>query len=146
MLNLHRILSDGFCCEHFSYLNKFKENNLLKQMKMFVFCKQWSNVQQWIKCHIFVKIVYVYTWSVPKISFFIWRHAYFRDSTLLFTHLSNFACTFYIMVQHISGNTYHITDIGNVNNITVSYWEYPYNGFEKQKHALYFPVFYPAAF
>ena len=34
------------------------------------------------------------------------------------------------MVQHISGNTYHITDIGNVNNITVTYWEYPYNGFD----------------
>ena len=34
------------------------------------------------------------------------------------------------MVQHINGNTYHITDIGNVNNITVIYWEYPYNGFD----------------
>ena len=34
------------------------------------------------------------------------------------------------MVQHISGNTYHITDIGNVNNITVTYWEYPYNDFD----------------
>ena len=34
------------------------------------------------------------------------------------------------MVEHISGNTYHITDIGNVNNITVIYWEYPYNGFD----------------
>ena len=33
-------------------------------------------------------------------------------------------------MQHISGNTYHITDIGNVNNITVTYWEYPYNGFD----------------
>ena len=66
------------------------------------------------------------------ISFFIWRHVYFRDSKLLFTHLSNFACTSYIMVQHISGNTYHITDIGNLNNITVTYWEYPYivNGFD----------------
>ena len=64
------------------------------------------------------------------ILFFIWRHAYFRDSKLLFTHLSNFACTFYIMVQHTSGNSYHITDIGNVNNITVTYWEYPYNGFD----------------
>ena len=30
------------------------------------------------------------------------------------------------MVQHISGNT----DIGNVNDITVIYWEYPYNGFD----------------
>ena len=59
-----------------------------------------------------------------------WRHAYFRDSKLLFTHLSNFACTFYIMVQHISRNSYHITDIGNVNNITVTYWEYSYNGFD----------------
>ena len=97
-------------------------------MKMFVFCKQWSNVRQWIKCHIFVKTVYVYTWSVSTISFFIWRHAYFRDSKIHFTHLSNFACTIYIMVQHISGNTYHITDIGNVNNITVTYWEYSYNG------------------
>ena len=53
-----------------------------------------------------------------------------RDSKLLFTHLSNFACTFYIIVQHISGNTYHITDIGNVNNITVTYSEYAYNGFD----------------
>ena len=141
VLNLHHILSDGFCCTHFSYLNKFKENNLLKQMKMFVFCKQWSNVRQWIKCHIFVKIVCVYTWSVSTISFFIWRRAYFRDSKLLFTHLSNFACTFNIMVQHISGNTYHITDIGNVNNITVTYWEYPYNGFDtlrnKNMHSIF---------
>ena len=32
--------------------------------------------------------------------------------------------------QHIRGNTYHITDIGSVNNITVTYWEYPYNGFD----------------
>ena len=32
------------------------------------------------------------------------------------------------MVQHISGNASHITDIGNVNNITVTY--YPYNGFD----------------
>ena len=32
------------------------------------------------------------------------------------------------MEQHISGNTYHITEIGNVNNITVTY--YPYNGFD----------------
>ena len=47
-----------------------------------------------------------------------------------FTQLSNFACTSYIMVQHISGNTYHITDIGNLNNTPVSYWEYPYNGFD----------------
>ena len=23
-----------------------------------------------------------------------------------------------------------ITDIGNVNDITVTYWEYPYNGFD----------------
>ena len=30
------------------------------------------------------------------------------------------------MVQHISGITYHIADIGNVNNITMTYWEYPY--------------------
>ena len=30
----------------------------------------------------------------------------------------------------MSGNTYHITDIGNVNNITVTYWEYTYNGFD----------------
>ena len=34
------------------------------------------------------------------------------------------------MVQHVSENTYHITDIGKVNNITVTYWEYPYNGFD----------------
>ena len=34
------------------------------------------------------------------------------------------------MVQHISRNTYHITDIGNVIKITVTYWEYPYNGFD----------------
>ena len=47
-----------------------------------------------------------------------------------FTHLSNFACTFYKMMEHIRGNTYHITDIGNVNNITVTYWGYPYNGFD----------------
>ena len=31
-------------------------------------------------------------------------------------------------MQYISGNTYHITDIGNVNNITVTY--YPYNGLD----------------
>ena len=49
--------------------------------------------------------------------------------SFFFTHLSNFACTFYKMVQHISGNTYHITDIGNVNKMTVTYLEYPYNGF-----------------
>ena len=30
----------------------------------------------------------------------------------------------------MSGNTYYITDIGNVNNRTVTYWEYPYNGFD----------------
>ena len=34
------------------------------------------------------------------------------------------------MVQHISGNTYHISDIGNINNITVTYWEYPSKGFD----------------
>ena len=26
--------------------------------------------------------------------------------------------------------TYHVTDIGNVNSITVKYWVYPYNGFD----------------
>ena len=36
-------------------------------------------------------------------------------------------------------DTYHKTDIGNVNNVTVTY-------LEKQKHAEYFPVCYPAAF
>ena len=34
------------------------------------------------------------------------------------------------MVQHISGNIYHITETGNVNNIIMTYWEYPYNGFD----------------
>ena len=34
------------------------------------------------------------------------------------------------MVQHISGNIYHTTDTGNVYNLTVTYWEYPYNGFD----------------
>ena len=70
-------------------------------------------------------------------------HSLFGDMNI-FINLNNFACTFYIKMQHISGNNYHITDIGNVNNITVTY--YPYNGFEKQKHAEYFPVCYPAAF
>ena len=66
---------------------------------------------------------------------FLRLHSLFGDMHILdiqssfFIHLSNFACTFYKMVQHISGNAYHITDIGNVNNITVTYWEYPYNGF-----------------
>ena len=67
---------------------------------------------------------------------FLRFHSLFGDMHILeiqsslFTHLSNFACTFCKMVQHISGNTYHITDIGKVNNITVTYWEYPYNGFD----------------
>ena len=34
------------------------------------------------------------------------------------------------MLYNISGNSYHITDIGNVNNITVTYLEYPYTGFD----------------
>ena len=76
---------------------------------------------------------------------FLRFHSLFGDMHILeiqsffFTHLSNFACTFYKMVQHIRGNTYHISDTGNVNNITVTY-------LEKQKHAEYFPVCYPAAF
>ena len=67
---------------------------------------------------------------------FLRFHSLFEDMHILeiqssfFTHLSNSACTFYKIVEHISGNTYHITDIGNVNNITVTYWEYPYNGFD----------------
>ena len=32
------------------------------------------------------------------------------------------------MTHHISGSTYHITDIANVNNITVTY--YPCNDFD----------------
>ena len=67
---------------------------------------------------------------------FLRFHSLFGDMHILeiqssfFTHLSNFAFTFYKMVQHINGNTYHITDIGNINNVTVTYWEYPYNGFD----------------
>ena len=67
---------------------------------------------------------------------FLGFHSLFGDMHILrskapfFTHLSNFACTYYKTMQHISGNTYHITDIGNVNNITEIYWEYPYNGFD----------------
>ena len=42
-----------------------------------------------------------------------------------FTHLSHFACTFYKVVEHMSGNAHQKTDTGNVNNLTVTYWEYP---------------------
>ena len=47
------------------------------------------------------------------------------------------------MVQHISGNTYHITDIGNVNNITVTYWECPYivNGFDTLRNKIMQSIF-----
>ena len=72
---------------------------------------------------------------MSKHDLFLRFHSLFGDMHILviqssfFTHLSNFALI-YIMVQYISGNTYHITDIGNVNNITLTYWEYPYNGFD----------------
>ena len=67
---------------------------------------------------------------------FLRFHSLFGDMYILeiqssfFAHLSNFACTLYNMVQHISGNTYHITNIDNVNNITVTCREYPYKGFD----------------
>ena len=49
---------------------------------------------------------------------------------------------------------YHITDIGNVNNIIMIYWEYPYivNGFDTLRNKnmqsifQYIRSFYPAAF
>ena len=78
---------------------------------------------------------------------FLRFHSLFGDMHILeiqsslFTHLSNFACTFYKMVQHISGNTYHITDISNVNNITVPYWEYPYNGFDTLRNKNMLSIF-----
>ena len=70
---------------------------------------------------------------------FLRFHSLFGDMHILeiqsyfSTHLSTFACIFYKMVENTSDNTYHITDIGNVNNITVTYWEYPYNGFDTLK-------------
>ena len=74
--------------------------------------------------------------SMSMNDLFLRFHSLFGDMYILeiksscFAHLSNFACTVYKMVQHISGNTYHITSIGKVNNITVTRWEYPYNGFD----------------
>ena len=71
---------------------------------------------------------------------FLRFHSLFGDMHILelkssfLSNFCNFACTFDKMVEHISGNTYHITDIGNVNNITVAYWEHLYNVFYTLKN------------